>query len=168
MSERKGKTLVGDDWASFSKFQRIKKNVQVSSFWQGMLHCVTPVQEICFFASVDFTGKYFLSESAMFPDRRRSDSCRKFLGQLFIWLPPPENYKSPSGCRLLHKMFQVFVEPTNCQYIFKKSMLMLLLNFHFHSFFYFHQATPLSHPTGPLRPVWSWCITNKPFVKWQK
>ena len=98
MSERKGKTLVGDDWASVSKFQKIKKNVQVSPFWQGMLHCVTPVQEICFFASVDFTGKYFLSESAMFPDRRRSDSCRKFLGQLFIWLPPPENYKSPSGC----------------------------------------------------------------------
>ena len=63
-----------------------------------MLHCVTGVQEICFFASVDFTGKYFLSESAMFPDRRRSDSCRKFLGQLFIWLPPPQNYKSPSGC----------------------------------------------------------------------
>ena len=143
-----------------------KKNAQVSPFWQGMLHCVTPVQEICFFASVDFTGKYFLSESAMFPDRRRSDSCRKFLGQLFIWLPPPQNYKSPSGCST--RCFKCSSCSWNqlIQYIFKKSML--LLNFHFHSFFYFHHATPLSHPTGPLRPVWSWCITNKPFVKWQK
>ena len=107
-----------------------------------MLHCVTPVQEICFFASVDFTGKYFLSESAMFPDRRRSDSCRKFLGQLFIWLPPPENYKSPSGC---------------CTRCFKCSWNQLIVNISLKNqwwcFCWILLLSPHNAPQSPDRPA---------------
>ena len=168
MSERKGKTLVGDDWASVSKFQ---KKIRFPLFDRV---CCTVSHQCKRFAS----SPRLISPESIFWARVQ---CSLTEGEVIVAESFSGNFlfdchhlkitNHPQGAGCCTRCFKCSSCSWNQLIVnisLKKSMLMLLLNFHFHSFFYFHHATPLSHPTGPLRPVWSWCITNKPFVKWQK